>query len=319
MPTNPDKIKTYICDSDGERVDVYLVRVAWYTRNFFHRVMARGDVLVNDQILKKRALRLKTGDIITVIHPERYMEAEILWLSPEIDLPIMHETPDYVVIHKRPGILAHPNAVRWVEHPSVVGALYHRYKQIPSMGNFIRAWLLHRLDKATDGMMIVAKTEAWLSYFKNLFQAKSLATTIEEKDTVPLKKFYRARCLLSDKWQQFLDSITLPHIIEELVKPNVPHYEPKMGITRIISSEYPSPTSDKASVGGGWGRIDLNIEILTGRTHQIRYHLSTHGLIIYGDYLYGHNDSVPMHLQAYRLQFTDLYGDHIDLSLDPRW
>jgi len=40
--------------------------------------MARGDVLVNDQILKKRALRLKTGDIITVIHPERYMEAEIL-------------------------------------------------------------------------------------------------------------------------------------------------------------------------------------------------------------------------------------------------
>ncbi len=313
---NPDKIKTYICDSDGERIDVYLVRVAWYTRNFFHRVMARGDVLVNDQILKKRALRLKAWDIVTVIHPERYMEAEILWLSPQIDLPIMHETPDYVVIHKRPGILAHPNAVRWVEHASVVWALYHRYKEIPSMGNFIRAWLLHRLDKETDGMMIVAKTEAWLAYFKKLFQAKSLATSIEAKDAVPLKKFYRARCILTDKWQTFLDTITLPHIIEELVKPNVPHYEPKMGITRI--HDVKSNPAFKIQ-NSELNLADLNIEILTGRTHQIRYHLSTHGLIIYGDYLYGHNDSVPMHLQAYRLQFTDLYGDHIDLSLNPRW
>lgn len=305
-----DKTKTYICDSDGERIDVYLVRVAWYTRNFFHRVMARGDVLVNDQILKKRALRLKQGDVITVIHPERYMEAEILWLSPQIDLPIMHETDDYVVIHKKPGILAHPNAVRWVEHPSVVGALYHRYKEIPSMGNFIRAWLLHRLDKETDGMMIIAKTEAWLAYFKKLFQAKSLATSIEAKDAVPLKKFYRARCIITDIWADFLNSITLPHIIEELVKPKVPHYEPKMGITRIIKQE-------NSSVDCLLSTVDLDIEILTGRTHQIRYHLSTHGLPIYGDYLYGTDDKVALHLQAYRLQFTDLYGKQIDLTLDP--
>lgn len=130
-----------------------------YTRNFFHRLIARGDIIVNDKVLTKKSMILKTGDVIDITHPERYMEASVLATSPEIELPIIFEKKDYVVIHKKAGILSHPNSVWGVEHASVVGALYHRYKEIPSMGNFIRAGLLHRLDKETDGLMIVAKTE----------------------------------------------------------------------------------------------------------------------------------------------------------------
>lgn len=130
-----------------------------YTRNFFHRLIARGDIVVNGKPLTKKSLMLKAGDIIDITHPERYMEASVLATSPEIELPIIVEKKDYVVIHKKAGVLSHPNSVRGVEHASVVGALYHRYKEIPSMGNFIRAGLLHRLDKETDGLMLVAKTE----------------------------------------------------------------------------------------------------------------------------------------------------------------
>ena len=85
--------------------------------------------------------------------------------------------------------------------------------------------------------MLIVKTEAGLKYFKDLFQAKSMAMTIEEKDTVPLKKYYRASCIVTVSGKKFLDSISLPHIIEEMVIPKVPHYEPKMGITRIEDSK----------------------------------------------------------------------------------
>jgi hypothetical protein len=86
--------------------------------------------------------------------------------------------------------------------------------------------------------MLIVKTEAGLKYFKDLFQAKSMATTIEEKDAVPLKKYYRAHCIMIASGKKFLDSTTLPYIIEEMVVPKVPHYEPKMGITQILNFEF---------------------------------------------------------------------------------
>jgi 23S rRNA pseudouridine1911/1915/1917 synthase len=297
----------------GERIDVYLTHNHEYTRNFFHRLVARGDILVNGTIVKKKSLWLKTNDEITIVHPERYMESEVLAQSPEIELKILIEKPDYIVIYKPKWVLSHPNSVRWVEHANIVWALYHYYKKqnLPTTGNFIRAGLIHRLDKETDWLMLIVKTEAGLKYFKDLFQCKSLAETIEEKDQVPLKKFYRAQALVTPKWKKFLDTITLPHIIQEMVIPKVPHYEPKMGITKIVSCEI---QDDMAN---------LEIEILTGRTHQIRYHLSKHGLPIIGDYLYmdksTYNEDDIMHLQAYRLSFTDIDGEYIDVQCERNW
>jgi 23S rRNA-/tRNA-specific pseudouridylate synthase len=60
--------------------------------------------------------------------------------APEVpEVRVVHERPDYIVVHKPSGILSHPNSVRGIEYPSVVGALYHRYKDMPTIGNFIRA------------------------------------------------------------------------------------------------------------------------------------------------------------------------------------
>lgn len=315
--------------SGGERIDVYLTQNHEYTRNFFHRLVARGDILVNGSIVKKKSLWLKTGDEITIVHPERYMESEVLAQSPEIDLKILIEKPDYIVIYKPKWVLSHPNSVRWVEHANIVWALYHYYKKqnLPTTGNFIRAGLIHRLDKETDGLMLIVKTEAGLKYFKDLFQRKSMAETIEEKDQVPLKKFYRAQALLTRQGRQFIDNISLPHIIQEMVIPKVPHYEPKMGITKIVSlrAERGNPYSsmDRFVPRDDENIINLEIEILTGRTHQIRYHLSKHGLPIIGDYLYmdksTYNEDDSMHLQAYRLSFIDIDGEQIDVQCDRSW
>lgn len=187
------------------------------------------------------------------------------------------------------------------------------------MGNFIRAGLLHRLDKETDGLMIVAKTEEWLAYFKRLFQAKSLAHSVEEKEKIPLKKCYRARAYVTAEGERFLESISMPHIISEIVKPKVPHYEPKLGITKILNAEFSMLTIENwESRTENRKVVDLDIEILTWRTHQIRYHLSTHGLPIVGDYLYWTDEWVPMHLQAYRLTFVDNEGEQQDVQLEKR-
>jgi len=200
--------------------------------------------------------------------------------------------------------------------------LYHYYKKqnLPTTGNFIRAGLIHRLDKETDGLMLIVKTEAGLKYFKDLFQRKSLAETIEEKDQVPLKKFYRAQALITRQGRQFIDNISLPHIIQEMVIPKVPHYEPKMGITKIIN--YKLEISDEL-ITYNLPLITLDIEILTGRTHQIRYHLGKYGLPIIGDYLYMdksiYNEEDSMHLQAYRLLFIDIDGEQIDVQCERSW
>ena len=146
--------------------------------------------------------------------------------------------------------------------------MYHRYKNLPSIGSFIRAGLLHRLDKGTDGFMIIAKSERGLAHFKHLFQQKSTAKKITDKEAVHLHKFYRAIVSITPAGQEFLDSIELPHYIKEDVHAKVPYYVPKMGISKIVDVAMQGETAI------------VNLEILTGRTHQIRYHLSNHGLPI---------------------------------------
>lgn len=296
-----------IYSGSGERIDTRLTTQFPYARNFFHHIISRGGVQVNGKETKKSYI-LKNGNKVTIDNLTRFLSSEILSEAPVIDLPIMHEKDDYVVIYKPKGILSHPTSVWEVNQPSVVGFLYHHYKNLPNVGDFIRAGLLHRLDKGTDGLMIIAKTEKWLTYFKDLFQQKSGAATIQEKEATPLHKYYRATCYITPAGQIFIDSIQqYPHYIQSLVIPKVPHAMSKMGITKIQSII----TNDKTAT--------IDIEILTGRTHQIRYHLSQAGLPIIGDYLYGKDEKWDMQLTAYKLAFCDCEGEEIVIDIFKSW
>ncbi len=296
-----------------QRIDSFLTqKFPDFSRNFFQHIFKRSGVLVNWKPAKK-SYKLKEGDIVQIDDFQRFLEPAILDEAPQIDLSIKLEKQDYLVLYKPKWVLSHPNSVWDIKQPSVVGFLYHKYKDLPSIGNFIRAWLIHRLDKETDWLMIVVKTEKWLKYFKNLFQKKSqlvekfleswnydIAGLWKLEKQIPLKKFYKAKVDLTSKWRQFLNSIDkFPYYIIEEVRPKVPYYNPKIWITKILSVQ----------------DNDLELEILTWRTHQIRYHLAQKWLPIKGDYLYWNGNDENMQLTARRLVFEDVEGEEVDLRI----
>lgn len=287
----------------GERIDKWLTTQFPYTRNFFHHIISRGGILIRDKAIKKSYV-LKPGDLVTIDDLSRYLSPALLDEAPAIAIPVVLEKEDYLIINKPKGVLSHPNSIRDIAQPSVVWFLYHTYKDLPTIGHFIRAWLLHRLDKDTDWLMIIAKTEKWLAYFKWLFQERSEKG---EDYTWWLEKYYRATCHVTLLWEVFLEEIStkLPFVIKEMVVPKVPHYISKMWITKIISVEH----IDDA-------HVRLVLQILTWRTHQIRYHLSQHGLPIVWDYLYGNPEPTEaMQLTAYKLVFPDMDGQQIILEI----
>lgn len=294
-----------IFEGESERIDTWLTKQFSYSRNFFHHILERNGVLVNGKVAKK-SLKLKSWDQILIDELERYLSPIILEEAPKLDIPILKETTDYLIINKPKGVLSHPNSIWDIAKPSVVWFLYHHYKNLPSIWNFIRAWLLHRLDKDTDGLMIIAKSEKGLEHFKALFKAKSESEELEEKKAVPLKKWYHATCELTPQGEAFLAKITekLPFIISEEVRAKVPNCTPKRGITQI----------EKIKKTEDW-TVELFLQIFTGRTHQIRVHLSNHGLPILGDYLYGKEAEVPVQLTAYQLEFKDPAGELITISI----
>ena len=283
-----------------DRVDSRLCSQFLYSRNFFHHIIERRWVQVNGKVVKK-SYKLKSGDKVQIDELERYLSPIILDEAEKIDIPIIREENDYVILNKPKWVLSHPNSIRDVKKPSVVAFLYQHYKDLPSYGNFIRAWLVHRLDKDTDGLMIVAKTEKWLQHFKSLFQEKSESSSLEEKESTPLQKYYRAVCEITPKWAEFLKEMKkswLPYYIQETVVAKVPNCMPKMWITKILNFEKI----------GNW-LVKMQLQILTWRTHQIRYHLSNHWLPIQWDYLYWkENENIPMQLTAWKLEYLDLNG-----------
>lgn len=294
------------------RLDVVLSEHFGLSRNFFQQLIGRGSVLWQNppgfattlrqegtwKILKKSYL-CKLWDIIEIVNMNRFDDDGCLAESPKLELPILYETADYAVIYKPKWVYSHPTSLREIGQPSVVWFLYHHYGSVPSIGNFIRAGLLHRLDRGTDWLMLIALSEVWLAHFRALFYDKSSAETIEAKDRVPLKKWYRCTIdPVNDKNLDWLQRIAhqLPYIINSPVLANVPWAVSKDAISIIHLLEF---TANK--------QVQLELEILTWRTHQIRIHCANVlKSPIKWDTLYGpKKQSWPMMLTAFLLSFLD--------------
>lgn len=142
----------YTVESGGERLDVYLAEQLGKTRSYVKHLNDNGLVLCNGKQSKCGTV-LKAGDIITVTPEERVTHAE----PQDLPLDVLYEDDDVAVINKQQGISVHPGAGN--HNGTLVNALTYRFKNLSSAGGDVRPGIVHRLDKDTSGVLLVAKND----------------------------------------------------------------------------------------------------------------------------------------------------------------
>ncbi|MEH0110127.1 RluA family pseudouridine synthase [Tersicoccus sp. MR15.9] len=270
-------------DVDAERADAVVSALLGISRSAAAGLFAGGHIRRGGHPLAKSD-RLTGGQTIEVTVPER---DDATAIRPEaIDtMGIIADTDDYVVVDKPPGVAAHPSP-GWVG-PTVVGGLAAAGYRISTSGAPERAGIVHRLDVGTSGVMVVAKTEHAYTRLKRAFKERTV------------EKVYHALVQgLPDPMAGTVDAPIGRH----------PGHDWKFA---VISDGRPSVTHYETLEAFGRATL-LEVHLETGRTHQIRVHVSALRHPCVGDLTYGADPRLAAELgltrqwlHARRLGFED--------------
>ncbi len=250
--------------SVGQRLDVFLAAALNRSRNHVQSLLKQGLVQMTPATAKATAsYRLKLGDAIAVqAEPELPIAGEPV--GEAIPLEIIYEDDALIALNKQPGLVVHPAAGHW--SGTLVNALvHHRGTQLAQRGGQERLGLVHRLDKDTSGVMLIAKTDE---------VHEKLAHDFAER---AVKKVYRALC-----WGVF------KRPAGECRGPigRHPVHRKKMAVLKNAGRGRTAWTDYRVVKQGKQG-AEVECALHTGRTHQIRVHLSHLGHPIWGDLVYG--------------------------------
>jgi 23S rRNA pseudouridine1911/1915/1917 synthase len=252
----------------GKRLDQYLAgRLADTSRARIQRLVAAKKVLVNGAPTKP-SLRLRGAEQITILGT---VESPALRAIPEqIPLDIVYQDEDLVVVNKPAGMMVHAGAGATDDdrnRGTLVNALLHRFEQLSAIGGELRPGIVHRLDKATSGLIVVAKNNP---------SHRKLAGQFARRQ---VKKAYLA--LVHGSIEPDRGTIR-KSIGRDRVR------RTRMTTRRSGGREAVTRYSVKQRIRSDYGKFTfLRVEIDTGRTHQIRVHLASLGHPVVGDTLYG--------------------------------
>ena len=282
-------------DIEGERIDSALAKLLGFSRSVIVKLLDSGEVSLGHRKLGKSD-KVQKGQIISVLLPEPPSGIAIP-PTPLAELKIVFQDADLVIVNKPVGCAAHPSP-GWTG-PTVVGALIAAGIPITSSGPAERQGIVQRLDVGTSGLMMVAKSEIAYLKLKDMFRNREI------------KKIYHA--LAQGHIEPAIGTIDAPidrhpkddykMAVVSSGKPSVTHYE--------VIEYYRSVTL-------------LKVELETGRTHQIRVHMSAIRHPLIGDLTYGADPNLATEigvnrpwLHAQALQFTHpISGLPISVSAD---
>jgi 23S rRNA pseudouridine1911/1915/1917 synthase len=251
----------WVADEEaGQRLDQFLVsKLAHYSRAAVQRAIAAGQVSIDTQLVKP-ALRLEAGWRIEVAAMEVAREGP----QPEdIALDILFENDDLVVVNKPPGMIVHPAKGHW--QGTLAAALAHHFQQLSSSGGSHRPGIVHRLDRDTSGVIVVAKHDRAHDHLAAQF-----------KDRTVQKEYLAIVRGVPDRDADVIDRPIGVH----------PHMRERMAIREGHETSRPAVTT--IEVVERFKRFSLiRARPKTGRTHQIRVHLASVGLPIICDRAYG--------------------------------
>lgn len=247
------------------RIDKYLMNfVENATRNKIQNAAKAGNVLVNDQPVKPN-YKVKGGDVIRVVFAQPPRTNEIV---PEnIPLNIVYEDDDVIVVDKEPGMVVHPGHGNYTG--TLVNALAYHFDNLPTKNGLDRPGMVHRIDKDTSGLLVLAKTEYAMAHLAKQFHDR---TTTRRYNALVWGNFEEEEGTYTGNIGRNLSNRMQMAVYDEegdFGKPAITHYKvlERFGYVTFV---------------------ECRLE--TGRTHQIRAHFKHFGHTLFNDARYGGDD-----------------------------
>ncbi|UVD81860.1 RluA family pseudouridine synthase [Mycoplasma iguanae] len=277
----------------SERIDKYISDNSEISRNDIKDLILNHEVFVNGISVRKPKFMLTENDEIEIIN----IPTKVMDINPEkIPLKIVFEDDDIIIVDKPSGMVVHP-APGNMSGTLVNALLYHFNNNLSDENGYLRPGIVHRIDKNTSGLLIVAKNNKIHKYLT------------EKLKNHEIKRKYKA--IVENFLENDIINLDLPigRDPQNRQKMAVIKQNSKEARTKVFLEKLFEYENKKYSL--------IRCELETGRTHQIRVHLSYIKHPVYGDPLYGNTvDDFGQRLHAYELSLTMPDGKELKFTSD---
>lgn len=282
----------------GVRLDKFLTaNIKGGTRSQIQKLIKTGLVLVNNHRIKSSYTIQEKDEILVkeLLSKDKKLEAE------NLNVPIIFENQDYLVIDKPSQMVTHPGDDGLYFSGTVVNAVLDKVK-VDDFEDILRPGIVHRLDKETSGLLIIARNKKAYEYFVSQFKERKI------------RKFYKALVVGEMEHPQGIIDSPIGRDLKNRKKMSLKTASGKAAVTKYKLEQVYNFEGETVSL--------VDIELMTGRTHQIRVHFTALRNPVVGDYVYGSRKINTLlkpllgrqFLHAYKLEFNDLNGEKVSFE-----